>query len=56
MAVVRRIDWDRRMIQRLRASNETTSSQVLRRGPSQLSQAVLDTARATTAGDNLQGG
>lgn len=55
MAVMRRIDWDRRMIQRLRANNEATSSQVLRRGPSQLSQSVLDTALAVTVGDNLQG-
>lgn len=37
LAVMRRLDWDRRQLQRLIASNQATSSESRRQGPSQIS-------------------
>lgn len=54
LAVMRRIDWDRRSTQRLVASNQATSSETRRRGPSQLSQALLQLGRDTSVSNVSQ--
>jgi hypothetical protein len=50
LAIMRRIDWDRRSLQRLIASNKATSSDLRRQGPSQLPSTGPFHGPATVAG------
>lgn len=54
LSIMRRIDWDRRSFQRLIAGNQATTSDLTRRGPSQLSQAILELAGVATRNNASQ--